>query len=879
MNQENGTEWMSIRKLIKSKLAQCEYLEPFIIEDSPSEIPSTQLFMWNITQTDLLVILLKDDIRPGTRQEIEKAISINKPILIYFIESNHHEASVMDFKNSLINADRLTFKNLDNFDDIESRVLNDVINNLINYYRFTHGTSNFEIKNNQFLTQNLAENGILNKQIISSFGDNSIFLSHLLSLNNYYSGSESVDNSKENGNRLLKWLSDGDSFIDDHDTELIIEQTGLSDEIVKILKIRHQAIAKYFLKDISGALQNLDQAYELSKDGKIPRWLSGDILIDCRNIQATVSPFDNKYVKKIESLKDFVNFPIGDRFVKMAFEILEKERVDFRTLSPSTIRIGNTLFGSLQNIEEYLYASFIIGSSTHLLLARKKMIEILLEYGDLYEDENLIYQALRLIVVAGEEKLFSKVLNKYWDKVSDVVSVNVNQLWDLTDNKYCINSDAMKLLVIKSLGQFMSDSLFRQSTVFMVQFSRNCVENQYLESLLEASNHNLKRIDNSFVLDIIINILNNDGLIIYGKLANLLNNIDLDGCDQSDIKKLATLLESQIDKIVQNGGSYEFIINLLKQSKKSFKELYESIQKTISASRLNLIKIELGHKELLEDALRESISTLEKRFNPSGSIQIGYADNPMENIKLIIQKFGSEEIVDILNKKFIPLVIKVLSSNTVIDTKESYLGTLITILIEYKRLDQNVPCEIKELFLYCDISLNDEPFFTRASSVSSAYYINTIKSLLHLNTEQSIFESCINYKGKKSNERSAFSYSIYKYLEYEVISNNEIPRFIDLVIFDLLRDPYFIVRRNALECLLLIYNSNPSAILKRELIRTTLDSSPNVKGFYIELLKNNIINSDETRELLGLFVRDASYNIRRISREILSSDKLNQNFD
>src|SRR5690625_5125623 len=109
MGTEAGTVWLTIRGAIKNKLAQSEFLEPFTIENHATEIESTQYFIWKVKQSDVVVILIKNEIRPGTIQEIETALENKKPILVYFINSDFSKGSVKDFKESLISKDVTTF--------------------------------------------------------------------------------------------------------------------------------------------------------------------------------------------------------------------------------------------------------------------------------------------------------------------------------------------------------------------------------------------------------------------------------------------------------------------------------------------------------------------------------------------------------------------------------------------------------------------------------------------------------------------------------------------------------------------------------------------------------------------------------------------------
>lgn len=869
MGDERGTTWMSIRESVKNKLLECEYLEPFTIEEHASEIPSTQFFTWKITDVDVVVILIKNDIRSGTSQEIEQALEKKKPLLIYFYDTGEPTNFVEDFKKRLISKDRVTFKAIKSFEGIDEIVFNDVINNLINYYRFTHDSFNQETDEIFVSTEKFLEDSILEKSSLTYFGNNREALIDLFLLSKYARKDEAL-NGNETGIRLLRWLHSGDSFFSEKEIADIYYKFSLSENIVEVLRLRHQSIQKYFSGNLKSALLDLDTAFELANTKKVPSWLLGDILIDSRNIQSKLNPRDSKYQDKIIDLDDFVYYPVGDRFLKEAFETLEKERFTIRTLSAETVRFGNTLIESLQCVENYLYTSFIIGSSTHLLIARRRMIDLLLEYGELYEDKNLIYQALRLMIVAGEVKMFTETSDAYWNDVSDILAINVEQLWELTEEKYCINSKVMKCLIVKSLGQYMNNSLFRIATTFLSQYTQQLERYGQVNILLDAVIYNVKRINYGFVLDILISIMESEKLFMlnYSKVTKVLSDIELFDCDYSDMEKLGNILKRKIVGILENGGSPFFIINLLKQRYDDFIELYYLMKEELSNDQINLIEIELGSDEKAIEVLNDKIAVLKKRFKSMKSgVEFGYRDAPLSDIIEIVKEFHSEKLMLALNNNFLPHAVIVLSSDASLEVKEPYLEALVTLLVEYKKAEQNIPTTLTDFFSLREIELRGEFSITKASVDSSMYYINTINSLLNIDTEKNIFMTCVDYKDKSETERKAFSYSIQKYIEYNLISSNKVPLFIALVVLEMLRDEYFVVRKNAIACSFLLYKSEPSELYKGELIRMTMDSSPNVQGYFISILGEEYISLEDAKELLNLFTKDASYTIRVASQK------------
>src|SRR5699024_2935253 len=215
MGEEDGTKWMLVRESIKSRLEKCEYLEPFTIEEYAIEIPSTQFFTWQVTQTDIVVILIKNEIRQGTYQEIEMALEKNKPILVYFYNSGSRSGSAEKFKKLLTARDITTFKTVENFCNIEEVVCNDIINNLIYYYQFTHdtpqqdrtdGTESY-IPNEVFY-----EDSILDKRFLTYFGENKKYVIKMLSLERYTKKNDKQNSDNVIGIKLLDLLYNGNNF-------------------------------------------------------------------------------------------------------------------------------------------------------------------------------------------------------------------------------------------------------------------------------------------------------------------------------------------------------------------------------------------------------------------------------------------------------------------------------------------------------------------------------------------------------------------------------------------------------------------------------------------------------------------------------------------
>ena len=86
-SNEGGFAWSEVRRRIKDYLSQCVYLNPFIIEDIASSTPSTQLFQRQVERADVIVLLVKGEVRKGTATEYALASKLKKPLFVYFLYS------------------------------------------------------------------------------------------------------------------------------------------------------------------------------------------------------------------------------------------------------------------------------------------------------------------------------------------------------------------------------------------------------------------------------------------------------------------------------------------------------------------------------------------------------------------------------------------------------------------------------------------------------------------------------------------------------------------------------------------------------------------------------------------------------------------------
>lgn len=119
-SNEDVFAWSEVRRRIKDYLKKCLYLNPFIIEDDASPMQSEQRYQRQLLRADIVVLLVKGEVRKGTATEYALATKHKKPMLIYFLDDGTlPELSAVELKRNVQRTDYCTYCSMHSFDGIE----------------------------------------------------------------------------------------------------------------------------------------------------------------------------------------------------------------------------------------------------------------------------------------------------------------------------------------------------------------------------------------------------------------------------------------------------------------------------------------------------------------------------------------------------------------------------------------------------------------------------------------------------------------------------------------------------------------------------------------------------------------------------------------
>lgn len=886
MKDEKDVNWLDIRKKVCNILKRCPYINPFTIEEHVSEIPSSNFFMFKVKQCDILILMIKEEIRAGVRQEIEVARKDGKAIILYFYKYADSKSDAYKLKCELEDADYCTRKLIENFDNIEEIILNDLMCDIIDTYNYHHFlTSQNQIYSNSLISIPNANNnetdsyitkntlqyfescyGVLSNELGFSFNDDGNDKEHNLSLFHTF------------GIKILKWIFHGEDFVNQDEITTFIEKIKIIYKDSEWIKYRWNAINCYISNEISAALINEEIALETARRDLAPEWIIGDILIDCRNLESETKLFNlsGKYQKELNDRNEIIYVPISDRSVSETYAKLLDEEIKLSTSLPGTKHFGGNIIYVLKDIENYVFISLIYGSYTHLYKARDLLTKILYKYGKIYNDSDLKYSAVKLMILSADVQTLKNLMLKEWDDLYYYLTTNAEELWSISNyinNKSKLN---IKLILIRYLGMYFNDNLFAEVRKYLIEISNVIIWNDaehYLNSILS----NISRIIPEEVAEMLINILNRNQLNLGSSISNILLRLNTNEVSIGLLEKLNKLIESNLKSILERNGTPQFVAHLVHENPKIFSNLELLLPDNMEQLEKIIYNINVGKCENWSDIILHSIkeAEIQVKLNTESNVVIGFGINPFKIIQEVINKnlIDDDKIIEVLQEKFVQLAINVLVSNVQRSTKEDCINCLIDVIIIFNH--NNIPIDLILLDTIRSFEFNNESSFDpfeNTTNITLKYRLIMLKTISGFDVKNEILNSYLSFANKQDMERFVLAQCINQYLQFYIKNNKEIEEIFLLVTIELCNDTYFLVRKEAIFCLITLLGTKYFEVAKQKLIELSTDTSPNVKGEILNLI-DKIEDKDLCNEILEFSINDANYGIRRKVEDLNINNK------
>lgn len=869
---ENGFKWGEVRRQVKEHLEECPYIIPFIIDVVASEISSTQLFQYEVLKADVVVMLIKGEVRPGTSTEFATATKHNKPLLVYFLKDENPSLEVTQLRKAVQAVDYCTYRDMDTFDNIAEIVRSDVIANVIRYYQYDHFTKNgidtasVEVSAVTAESASSTKHGTPTKTSIALFSSSYTHIFKLLGLDPPDSTVTTESPLHSFGIAALDWLVAGTPLNCDPEILDLIENLGdLYDSTDWLLK-RWNAIRFELSGDCEKALEAEKEALTLAKAANLPHWIVNDILIDCRNIENEVHSQKREWVidsdsqKELKELETIVYLPVLDRYLTDIYSALAKEEFKYQTASPNTVFYGTNLGTIINNVENYFFSAILYGSYTHMVITREILARVLYKYDELTQIRPLLLDCIKVLVVNGDAKQFNKTIDYKWDDAYAEIVSHADEIWALTDAADPSHKESIKQAVITKLGLYLTDSKFEEVHTFLEGLAPTVywgTSQDYFESI----NQNMCRLNCARVMRMLTGIIKEQRFHLGGKLANIILQMKLDDVDVEVQSSFCDALKDKISFIAKNGGTPQIIAALASQSPEIFSVLSTIPENGLTGIEKVFYDINMGEGNWGE-VLTHEIETARKQFevNREPGTYTGFFELPYAMIKKVIREHYASSMDGVIEQQFFPLCVEVLTSQAVAKVKNDCLDCLCDVLVFNTALKTKMPKELSDAIAAIEVAKTG----TILSNSKGAFACRAlmVKIISGAADKEELLEWCVGYSKKETNERIALAECVEQFIVQELPSG-QIDVTILSIVMQCFDDEHYVVRRRACNCFALLLDTKYKDLAERKLCEAAIDPSHYVRSQVLNLCKRKKIKASEIcDELFGILTNDANYAIR-----------------
>lgn len=564
MRDEDGFSWSALREEISDLLRSSDLFQPFTIEEHASFLPSKQFYLAKVQQCDVLVSLIKGELRPGTRDEIRCALDHNKPLLLITI-GDKQDIETEELVRYIHGIDYTTTHKHPSIDGLPGFILDELNNAAVmliknRAYRMNLGSMPNVVMND-------AVSHSVPRDAIAAFGDSAALLAGRYGYDvNWIKPESGNPYLAPLGNAAVSWLVDGKPF----DVlaflptiKVAMSDSGVSD---KTLELRLKALDAFVNKNYEEAFSYARLASEsvVQKES----WLYGNCLVDERNM-ADYSPNEGLDVSRavqnrIMELKSPVIFPLAAKYENSAVQQILKTARKYRTLSPRSTIFDSTLASVLYDLCQLLFSAVLYGSIATFSHARILVANALLDYSEMYSDETLAYEGVRLLILAGDARAFSKHYRSGIDSLSNSLKINADSLWHLSKMGIEKSVPRMRNVLVSVAAPYFSDDVFLEIEEYLtdgVGRFRHC-----RDEWLGAINSIKLRMDQAKLMELLSKIVKEQLYLTANKVGMIIAGSRIDGFPKDGLVKLATEMKKHSPELIQNGIPYHAFAAIERES-------------------------------------------------------------------------------------------------------------------------------------------------------------------------------------------------------------------------------------------------------------------------------------------------------------------------
>lgn len=448
---------MALRAQLKKGLDETPSLRAFAIEAQASGDTSDEIMLQRIEfWADAVVMILQDDLRPGVEKEYYIAQREGKRLLVFV-----HTGSMTERLASFIERIRRVASPWQMSFDAQEELVGLVARSLVNDVVFSYKSSQRELL---LLRRHVGR--IIDPAAKQCYG----FLKE-----RYISDSTSakpLDGCVEATFALMESITNASQPASEATSKVIAALPICFREAVAY---RWEAIQSALQEDIASAHHALRSAQAEAAATRLPAWFRKDIVRDLQFMEILrANSGEGAAIESVGAFQDELKslsgwdhrspayydlYTLGHRFLSHTVKkYLTSERA---------LVFGTGLSVHLEDLAEYMVSAIWLGSYSMIHVARSTLADVLLVYGFEHDDEDLLLEAMRLLIIAGDHTRLKELLKLHAHRIAPIAEQVFSEKGFSALYRESRDSQIARGLLLEYLGDLVPDSSLKETGDFI----------------------------------------------------------------------------------------------------------------------------------------------------------------------------------------------------------------------------------------------------------------------------------------------------------------------------------------------------------------------------------------------------------------------------
>lgn len=547
MSDEGDFSWQQLRDELNRALLKSDIFKPFAIESHASIEPSSSYYLNRLVQSDIVIGIIRSELRPGTSKELYRVIQLRKPLILVKLEGET-SSDIESLFRYVREMDACTYVELPSDSGLVSYLMDQLNNVMVDLFH----NRRFEIEDGKpAVFADIAPISIP-EDVLDAFGASVALISKKF---NYHA--EWLERKSDNphlfflGEKAVEWLLYGTRFsvgAFKADILEIMKDSGIPRDT---LSLRLDALDA----SIEGRYSKCYELLQLACDSIESKdcWAYGNCLIDKRTVAGLLSEYGFgtqwSIQKQIDALSAPAYIPLALKFEEAVGTAVLNASREARAVNPyTTIRHDASLASVMSNISCLLFSSILCGSISSALYSRSLLANSLIDYSSIYNRPDLELEGIKLLVLQGDAKGFENRFAYKSDGLRSYLPSCAEELWHLTYLTAQAYRPSTRSVVIKECAPYFSDD-----TICDAWSTLNAADDfrQSASKWIKAIGMIKMRVDEKSLVSLLCRIVEQHLYTVASDVSNVIGGMDLDKIDKELVDQLGSSLKSNSDELLK----------------------------------------------------------------------------------------------------------------------------------------------------------------------------------------------------------------------------------------------------------------------------------------------------------------------------------------